>query len=88
MEALSDTAKKVLIHYVIDIQQQQKPIKSGSHCVISAVFKVPIELCVKMYAAAVLAYSKQSAASKTRLTEIHFVDKKVKVIQLIQDEFR
>ena len=59
-----------------------------SHCIISAVFKVPKPLCVEMYAAAILAYSKQSADSKTRLSEIHFVDNKVKVIQLIQDEFR
>lgn len=54
----------------------------------AATFKVPMSYCTEMYAAAVLAYSKQSQVSSSRLKKIHFVDKKPEVIKLIQNEFR
>ena len=55
---------------------------------ISAIFAVPEEICAVQYAKAILKYSQGSASNGQKLKEIHFIDKNVSIIKLIQKTFQ
>ncbi|XP_060569866.1 uncharacterized protein LOC132728267 [Ruditapes philippinarum] len=53
----------------------------------SALFGVPMDICVEQYARATLSYCK-NAAEATALSEIHFIDIKPETVKIIQEAFQ